>query len=310
MRILILGAGAMGGYFGARMLSAGRDVTFLVRPGSAQLLAANGLRVLSPSHGDVTIPHPPTILAGQLHQPYDLILVTAKAYDLDAAIDSIAPAVGPATSILPILNGMAHLPALDQRFGAEKVLAGTSYISATRDADGTIRHLNALETIQFGDRFEPAGERVLAVAAALADSNFTAQMRPVILQDLWNKWASIATLAGMTCLMRASIGDIAAVGGATLSLRLYDECVSVASAEGFRPTPEIVAERHRFLVESTMTASMLRDIESGGRIESHQILGDMLDRARSHGLTTPMLEIAYAHVRCYEQRRQRESAAS
>ena len=302
MRILILGAGAMGGYFGARMLSAGRDVTFLVRPGTAQQLAEKGLRLISPSHGDLSIAHPPTVLAEQLREPFDLILLTAKAYDLDAAMDSIAPAVGPATSILPILNGMAHLALLDQRFGPEKVLAGTSYISSVREPDGTIRHLNSLETIQFGDRFDPAGERIQAVAAALANSNFTAQVRPAVLQDMWNKWTSITTLAGMTCLMRASIGDIAAVGAAPLSLQLYDECVAIATAEGFAPAPETVAERRVFLVKSSMTSSMLRDIESGGRVESWQILGDMLDRGRRHGLAAPMLEVASAHVRCYEQR--------
>jgi 2-dehydropantoate 2-reductase len=310
MRILILGAGALGGYFGARLLAAGRDVTFLVRPNTAQMLAQGGLRVISPTHGDVFIAHPPTVLATDVHAGYDLILLTAKAYDLDAAIESIAPAVGAGTSILPLLNGMAHMARLDKRFGAEKVLGGTSYISSERRADGVIHHLNELETINFGDRFEPEGTRIQTVAAALGDAGFTTQLRPLILQEMWNKWASLATLAGMTCLMRASISDIAAVGGAPLSIKLYEECAAIAAAEGFAPSAKTVADRRIFFTNAPMTASMLRDLEAGGRIEANHILGDLLERGRKHELAAPMLEIAYAHVRCYEERRNREKGVS
>ena len=308
--VVVVGAGSTGGYYGARLAQAGRDVTFLVRPNTAQMLARDGLRVISPTHGDVFIAHPPTVLANDVHVHYDLILLTAKAYDLDAAIESIAPAVGPGTSILPLLNGMAHMVRLDERFGAEKVLGGTSYISSARAADGTIHHLNELETINFGDRFEPDSTRIQAVAAALGGANFTARLSTSILQDMWNKWASLATLAGMTCLMRASISDIAAVGGAPLSIKLYEECVAIAAAEGFAPSAKTVADRRVFFTNSPMTASMLRDLESGGRIEANHILGDLLERGRKHALATPMLEIAYAHVRCYEERRKREKGVS
>jgi len=305
MRILILGTGATGGYYGARLLAAGRDVTFLVRPRSAQQFAERGLRVVSP-HGDLAISSPATVQTQDIREPYDLILLSCKAYDLDAAMDSIAPAVGPETMILPLLNGMAHLAALDARFGFEHVLGGTCFISATRDADGTIRHLNDLAEIIFGDRFTPASPRLQAVQAALDGANFKAVLRPDIMQRMWDKWGFLATAAGITCLMRATIGDIAAADP-TVALRLYAECTGIATAEGYPPAAHVVErESTRLsLPGSLFTASMLRDLEDGSPVEAQQILGDLLEHGREHKLATPILEIAFTHVRCYEERRRR-----
>jgi len=305
MRILILGTGATGGYYGARLLAAGRDVTFLVRPRSAQLFAQRGLRVVSPN-GDLFIESPVTVLTKDIHEPYDLILLSCKAYDLNAAMDSIAPAVGPETMILPLLNGMAHMAALDTRFGPECVLGGACFISGARDADGTIRHLNDLAEIVFGDRFTPASPRLEAVLTALEGANFKALLRPNIMQRMWDKWGFLATAAGITCLMRATIGDIAAVDP-TIALRLYAECTSIATAEGYPPAAHVVErESTRLsLPGSLFTASMLRDLEDGAPVESQQILGDLLECGQQHKLATPILEIAFTHVRCYEERRRR-----
>jgi 2-dehydropantoate 2-reductase len=310
MRTLIVGAGATGGYFGARLLAAGRDVTFLVRPRTARQLAEHGLRVISAFRGDVVIDHPPTVLAEDIRGPYNLILLSCKAYDLDNAMDSIASAVAPGTAILPMLNGMAHMEALDKRFGREQVLGGTCFISSARDADGTIRHLNDRDEIFFGDRFEPASERMQAVAATLGDANFLAQLRPVILHDMWQKWSFLATLAGATCLMRASVGDIVAVDP-KFTLRLFAECTAIAGQEGYPPTQAFIERQGTLMTQpgSGFTASMLRDLEDGAPIEAQQILGDLLDHARRHQIATPLLEIACTHVRCYEERRKRENKA-
>ena len=305
MRILILGTGATGGYYGARLLAAGRDVTFLVRPRSAQQFAERGLRVLSP-YGDLFIEAPPTVLAQDIRDPYDIILLSCKAYDLDAAMDSIAPAVGPETLIIPMLNGMAHMAALDARFGAEHVLGGACFISATRDADGTIRHLNDLAEIVYGDRFVATSPRLEAVQAALDNANFKALLRPNIMQRMWDKWGFLATAAGITCLMRATIGDIAAADP-TIALRLYAECTSIATAEGFPPSAKVLERECARISQpgSLFTASMLRDLEDGSQVEGQQILGDLLEYGRKHKLATPILEIAFTHVRCYEERRRR-----
>jgi 2-dehydropantoate 2-reductase len=312
MRILILGAGALGGYFGARLLASGRDVTFLVRPGTAQQLAEHGLNVISPTHGDVHIAHPPTILSSDIGESFDVALISCKAYDIASAIDSIAPAVGPDSFVLPMLNGMAHMPVLDARFGPERVLGGTCFISAVREKDGTIRHLNDREGFFFGHRSTPGSAAMRRIEAALTNANFDGRLRPVILEDMWNKWGFVATLAGITCLMRATIGDIEAAGAAHLSSQLYSECVSIAAVAGY-PPPAAFEEKHRGILTapgSSMTASMLRDLEGKVPVESHQILGDLLDRARKHNLETPLLALAHAHVLCYERRSRREEAAT
>jgi len=307
MRTLVLGAGALGGYFGGRLLAAGRDVTLLVRPGTAKLLADNGLQILSP-FGDAFVDRPTMVLPEDIRQPFDLILLSCKSYDLENAMAAIAPAVGRETAILPMLNGMAHMAILEQRFGSERVLGGTCFISATRDPDGTIRHLNERDGLYFGDRFAATSSRLEAIAAALGGAGFDARLRPNILQDMWEKWSYLAALAGTTCLMRGTIADVVAAD-ATLPVRLYAECLAIADAEGYPPSPAFVDYQTRILTDanSTLHGSMLRDIEARGAIEAHQIVGDLLDRGRRHSLATPLLEIVYAHLQTYERRRAREA---
>src|SRR5688572_19463643 len=137
MRFLVVGAGATGGYFGGRLLEVGRDVTFLVRPARAERLAAAGLVITSPA-GDVAVLPPPTVLAANLRTPFDVVILACKAYDLEGAIASFAPAVGPNTAVVPLLNGMRHLDALDARFGADRVLGGSCFISAKLDRKSVV----------------------------------------------------------------------------------------------------------------------------------------------------------------------------
>ena len=311
MRILILGAGALGGYFGARLLAAGRDVTFLVRPARAAVLASGGLHVISPHGGDLHLPAPATILAARAGDPFDIILLSAKAYDLASAIDAIAPAVGPESAVIPLLNGMAHMPLLDARFGStagwSRVLGGTSFISAALAPDGTIQHFNARDVLFFGDRV-PAHPHphVAQIEAALTNAGFPSSLRRNVTQDMWEKWTFLAALAGSTCLLRANIAEIAAAGATPLALALHRECIAIATAEGYPPSAAHIEQSRGFLsTPSTLHASMLRDLESGARIESEQIVGDLLARGRKHGLSTPLLGIAYDHLKAYEARRSR-----
>src|SRR5438034_10175659 len=132
MRILVVGAGAIGGYFGGRMLQAGRNITFLVRPRRAKELASAGLVIKSPN-GDVTLRNPPTVQADAIRETFDVVLLSCKAFDLDDAIKSFAPAVGPQTAIIPLLNGMRHLDVLDEKFGKDRVLGGLCGIAVTLD---------------------------------------------------------------------------------------------------------------------------------------------------------------------------------
>jgi 2-dehydropantoate 2-reductase len=218
MRILVVGAGALGGYFGGRLKEAGRDVTFLVRPRRAEQLAKTGLTVRSPT-GDIAIAAPPTVLAEDLHAPFDLILLSCKAYDLQGAMDSFAPAVGADTAILPLLNGMKHMDLLGARFGAVAVLGGQCIISATLDGEGRVLHLNDTHFLSFGEQSGAKSPRVTAIAAAFSSAKFDSQLSSAILQEMWEKWAFIAAAAGISCLMRGTFGDIAAGGGSQYASR-------------------------------------------------------------------------------------------
>jgi 2-dehydropantoate 2-reductase len=311
MRYLIVGAGALGGYFGGRLLEAGCDVTFLVRPNRAKVLAETGLRVRS-RFGDIEIDAPPCILAGSLEAPYDVVVVAPKAYDLDETMQSFAPAVSEATAVLPLLNGLRHIDRLQARFGAPRVLGGVCLISATLDADGTIHHLNDLHTLIFGELDGSASARVKAMAADFSKAKFDGRLSTQIVQDLWEKWLFIAAAAGMTCLMRASVGDIVAAGAAELSLALVDECATIAAAAG-HPGAPLSLERARAALTaagSPITASMLKDIERGGKIEADHIIGDLLARAPGGPASKPLLVVVHAHLKAYEARRAREEAAT
>jgi 2-dehydropantoate 2-reductase len=309
MKILMVGAGATGGYFGGRLLQSGQDVTFLVRAKRAQALARTGL-VIHSAAGDFTAPAPKTVQADALDQTFDLIVVSCKAYHLPQVIEDMAPAVGPQTMILPLLNGMRHLDLLDARFGAGHVLGGQCVIAATLDADGAVRHLNASHSLTFGERDGSRSARIEQVAQAMANVRFEPRLSTTILQDMWDKWVFLASLAGITCLMRAPVGDIvAAPGGKQATLALLDDGRHVAEAHGHAPGETVLQRAHSVLTEqgSTLTASMLRDLEQGGPIEADHVVGDLLARGEAAGLDLPMLRVAYAHLKAYEARRARSN---
>jgi 2-dehydropantoate 2-reductase len=311
MKTLVVGAGGVGGYFGGRLLEAKRDVTFLVRPRRAEQLARTGLVIRSP-HGNVEVPAPPTVQAAHLAQHFDLILLSCKAYDLDSAIDSFAPAVGPHTVILPLLNGMRHLEVLEAKFGRDAVLGGHCLISAALDAEGGIVHLNDTHLLTFGERSGARSARADNILAELTSARFNTVLSEAIVGEMWEKWTFIATLAGMTCLMRASLGDIIAAGGVDLSLALMNECVAIARDAGYPPRDAALQRIHATVTNasSTLAASMLRDIERGAQTEGEQILGDLLRRQPRAGNERSLLRLAYTHLKAYEARQSRESVTN
>jgi 2-dehydropantoate 2-reductase len=302
-RFLVLGAGAVGGYFGGRLAEAKADVTFLVRPARAAALNYHGLAIDSP-FGDLRVPVG-VATADTLSGVFDTVLLAAKAYDLEQAIAAIRPAVGPETAILPVLNGLMHLDRLDAAFGRERVLGGVAYIAATMTAEGTIRHLNRIHGITFGERSGATSRRVEAIAQAFAPTSVNASASEAIMLDMWEKFVMISSLAGMNCLMRGSVGDIlAADDGEHLMLDLLAECEAVATASGFPPRAAHREQCRAMLTEpgSNFSASMRRDLEAGMRTEGDQVLGDMLRRARASGIGTPVLRIAVCHLQVHDRR--------
>jgi 2-dehydropantoate 2-reductase len=305
MRILVVGAGAIGGYFGGRMLAAGRDVTFLVRPKRAAELADAGLVIKSPN-GDVTLKNPPALQAGQISQKFDVVLLSCKAFDLDDAIKSFAPAVGPQTSIIPLLNGMRHLDVLDDKFGRERVLGGLCAIAVTLNEHREVVHLQPMQSLNFGERDGKMSGRVRAIAEIMASGKFGSVASEHIVQEMWEKWVFLASLAASTCLMRASVGTIlASPGGKDFLLGMLDESGAVAAAEGFAPrTPFLERTRGMFTTEgSQMTASMFRDIKAGTAVEADHVIGDLIARADAAKVPVPKLRTAYIHLKAYERQR-------
>jgi 2-dehydropantoate 2-reductase len=300
MRILVAGAGATGGYFGGRLADAGRDVTFLVRSRRAEQLRTDGLVIASP-HGDLRLT-PKVVSGGELVPDYDLVLLSVKAYALDTALEDLAPAVGPDTMVLPVLNGMRQLDVLDARFGARRVLGGLCLIATTLEPDGTIRQLTPMQHIAYGDRQDPDSARIHAVHETLSGAGFPAEPVIDVIGRMWQKWVLLASMGAITCLMRGTVGQVnAAAGGTAFAEGVVAECAAIAAAAG-HPVP--VAELDR--VRATMTevgsgaaSSMYRDLRQGYPVEADHILGDLVARAGTLGVEAPRLSLAYTHLSVY-----------
>lgn len=304
MKILVLGAGGIGGYFGGRLAQAGADVTFLVRPRRREQIRRDGLKVESPL-GNLALPVK-TVLAEELAPGFDLVLFTCKAYDLDSAMDAAAPAMQGPCALLPMLNGIAHLERLDARFGKAQVMGGTCQINVMLRPDGTVFHADPLQRLLFGERDRSRSARAEAFAAELARTKIDWTLSEDIEQDLWEKVVFLAALAATTCLFRGTVGEInLAAGGTAAMIRAFEANVAIAAAEGHRPRPQAIEFGRARLTDpaGTWSASMLRDLEAGGRVEADHIVGWMLERARAHGLDDTILSLAYTHLKAYEARR-------
>jgi len=304
MRILVVGAGAIGGYYGARLLQAGADVTFLVRPRRAAWLASNGLQVRS-ALSDFTAPVA-TISREQLKPEYDLVVLSCKAYDLDATLEDIGPAMKGGAAVLPFLNGLSVYDRLDELYGRDRVLGGVAYIAVMLDSQGVIRHLGDADVVVTGVRSDASAPVAQAFHALIAQSAGVRNLSTNVEHALWNKWVLLASGATMTCLMRGTVGEILATrDGTALMQQAMAECRAVATAEGARLSAEDVQRLEARLLDtqSTWAASMMRDIaQDAPRIEAGAIVCDMLERAERHGVEASLLRTAYCHLQVYERR--------
>jgi 2-dehydropantoate 2-reductase len=304
MRLLVVGAGSTGGYFGGRLAQAGRDVTFLVRPQRAAQLAANGLEIVSP-HGGFTLT-PKTLSASSIDGHYDAILLAVKAYSLEAALEDFAPAVGPRTMILPVLNGMRHADVLTARFGGDSVLGGVCRIAAHLDSQGRVVQIAKFHDLAYGEMSGAPSHRLEELDAFMQNAGFNAKLSSAIGREMWEKWAMLATLGGVTCLMRGSVGEIAAASGGNGFINQFlDEVAGVVAAVGIPPAEEALAKIRSVLTAqgSALTSSMYRDLQDGSAIEADQIIGDLLVRARKADIPAPLLALAYTHLLIYQNRR-------
>ena len=300
----LVGAGSTGGYFGGRLAQAGRDVTFLVRAARAARLQANGLQILSP-HGDVTL-MPQIVTAGKIAGRFDVVLLTVKAFSLDAALDDLAPAVGPETMILPVLNGMKHVGILAARFGEKAVVGCVCEVRPPSATWGIIVPLARFHELAYGELSGAPTSRTEQLDAVMQSAGFDARLSPrTIERDVGEKWILLATIGGINCLMRGNLGEIeAAPGGATFMHRFLEEVVSVVTAVGHPPSDDFLTSTRAILTAkgSIQTSSMYRDLQQGSPIEADQIIGDLLARGQSAEVPTPLLAAAYTHLSIYQSR--------
>jgi len=302
VNILVLGAGGIGGYFGGRLASAGVDVSFLVRPRRARLLSQRGLVISSPL-GDVK---EQVRVLTEADATYDAVLLACKAYDLEAAIEAISPAVGPSTLLVPLLNGVRHLELLDSCFGRERVLGGLCHIGVAVGEAGEIQHLNRLERFVIGARTDDQIKRAKALHRVIALGGFNPVLSKSIVQEMWEKFVFLTTYAGMTTMMRAPIGAIVATQeGETIIREMLEECTATAAASGYVPRAEAMRSMVNTLTErgSKGTASMYRDMVHNKPTEHDHILGDMLARARATNVPAPLLRISVMNMQAYDHLR-------
>ena len=306
MRILVVGAGSTGGYFGGLLARAGRDVTFLVRTARADALRATGLTITGPG-GEWTI-KPTVVTPDELaaKAPYDVVLLAVKAYSLADAIHDVTPAIGGDTVVVPGLNGLAHMDMLDETFGRHRVLGGVMYVATVLDDNGRIVQLDqALNSLAWGARDAVDGDRAAALIPDFTDAGFTARKSTHIELAMWEKWINLASLGALTCLMRGTVGEIASAhGGIAYADGVVDECIAVAAAYGFPVRPEVAEHAHAGLTDptSTSTSSMYRDLVAGRPTEADHIIGDLIARAQSRDVDVPLLEIAYTNLSVHQRR--------
>ena len=313
MKILVLGAGAAGGYYGARLQQAGAQVRFLVRERRRAQLSEHGL-VARSALGDMNLPVA-TLSRAELAGPAaqaDVVLLTCKAFDLDEAMDTIAPAVAAGALVLPVINGVEAYNRLDQRFGRDKVLGGIAYIATMLMPDGAIQHFGPNDVFVLGARAASQEAVAQRFHELIARTPGTRRLSADIEQELWEKWVMLASGATATTLMRASVGQIlSATGGEAVIRQSIDEVTQVATLSGHPPGPASIGMVQRVLLNpaSPWAASMARDMMAGiPRLESQAILGDLIAQARLVGAAVPLLQTAFCNLQVYEAQHAAASA--
>ncbi|MGF6904755.1 ketopantoate reductase family protein [Paraburkholderia sp. GAS348] len=312
MKILVLGAGAIGAYYGARLIQAGADVTFAVRPKRKRSIEASGLRVksvLGDFQSDVSL-----VDSSNIPGKYDLVVLSCKTYDLEQAIEAIAPTVHAGAAVLPFLNGRSAYDLLDRQFGRDKIIGGVAYIATMMSDDGAIEHLGDTDTVIVGARSPGMQDLVQRFHGVLSQSPGRRSISPNVDQALWDKWAMISASALMCCLIRGTVGEIMATReGAALMSQAIHECTEVARRSGFELSREVIDQiRGRLLDrESRWAPSMMRDIEAGlHKLEADAIVGDMAARAHALDIPAVLTSAAYANLQVYMARKASGRTAS
>lgn len=302
MRILVLGAGGVGGFFGGRLVEKGEDVTFLVRSRRKQQLEEKGL-VIRSVNGDYSF-QPKLITKEDRVSPFDVILFSTKAYHLNEAIEDLKPFVGGNTVIIPLLNGIAHLSLLQKEFGEEKVIGGLCFIETTLNNEGDVVQTSAANRLVFGEIRLQDSKRIKRISKAFAGTKASFVLSENILQDMWHKYLFITVMSGATTLMRAPIGPIRESDGGREFIRsLFEESVQIMRSMGAPVNDNIVGEHMKTIdkISYDMKSSMQRDMEKGSLIEGKHLQGYLLKLAKEMSIDVPVLSVVYENLKVYEE---------
>lgn len=305
MKFLVVGAGAIGGYFGGRLIQKGEDVTFLVRPGRQKQLQEQGLTLKS-THGDFHT-SVRTITYTQQTEEFDVIILSVKAYHLEQVIQDITPFVQDKTVVLPLLNGYKHYTQLQEAFGRENILGGLCFIETTLDQEGHIIQTSPRHDLVFGEWDGTMSDRVQTIHKHMTDAGFTLQLSDQIQKEVWHKYIFISSMSGITTLMRSPIGPIFATRqGKEIVRKLVSEIVTIARLVE-APVAQDVVERTFTTMGSlnyAMKSSMQRDMEKSLPAEADHLHGALLDMGMQHGQEAenfPILSSVYANLKVYEE---------
>ncbi|MCQ6523989.1 MULTISPECIES: 2-dehydropantoate 2-reductase [Bacillus] len=302
MRILVLGAGGVGGFFGGRLVEKGEEVTFLVRSKRKKQLEERGL-VIRSVNGDFSF-QPKLITKEDRIAPFDVILFSTKAYHLNEAIQDLKPFVGESTVIIPLLNGVAHLSLLQKEFGEEKVIGGLCFIETTLNDQGEIVQTSAANRLVFGEIKSQHAEKMKHISKAFAGTKSSFVLSENITQDMWHKYLFITVMSGVTTLMRAPIGPIReSKGGRDFIRNLFEECMQIMRCVGAPIKDNIVQEHMKTIdkISYNMKSSMQRDMEKGSSIEAKHLQGYLLDVAEQFSIEAPLLGAVYQNLKVYEE---------
>ena len=305
MRFLILGAGALGGYYGGLLLKGGADVTFLVRPKTRARLSKTGLKMNLEDetfHAAVE-----TIQAGQIQGAYDVIILTCKSYDLEAAIEAISPAMGPKSAVLPILNGVNHIDILSEKFGPERTLGGVTQFLVNQSKDGTISptfHGSGGQKTLFGELNGKISERCVAILHHMKKTMPDATITEDIMGELWKKLSGAGPSFAVASLLQVRAGRVATTdSGRSVVAGIFNECAAICTSEGYPPPDgvrDVLVHDLWGQVNSNYGPALLADIENMRPTEGEHVVGDLVRRGKKYGIHTPLMEAALCRLQIYD----------
>jgi 2-dehydropantoate 2-reductase len=295
MRILVLGAGGVGGYFGAKLARAGEDVTFLARGPHLAAIREGGLRIRSRIEGEYVVTAR-AVTSAHGFPPFDAVLLTVKANDTEAVLELARPAVGPHTPVISLQNGVDSPATIERVLGPGHAVGGAAYVFAVIEAPGVVSH-GLLGRIAFGELDGRRTERVERLLAALQRADIPAELSPDIRRVMWEKYLFICGQAGMTALARVPTGVLRTHAPTwTMYRALLEEAAAVARAEGVSLAPDVVESGMKAAAALAPGAfsSLHHDLVNGKPLELEALHGHLVRRGRHHGVPTPMAFAVYA----------------